>query len=98
MEDSIKQNPLNALVLLIIGITLIFLAVLLIILGLFLTLHMDVKGGAFFLIGPFPLLLTFDSPTFWLVIVLLILLILAPLLIVMAWLRRIGAEQAGAGE
>ncbi|MEM0090867.1 MAG: hypothetical protein QXP86_02010 [Nitrososphaerota archaeon] len=94
MEDSMKQNPLNVFVLLAVGIALIFLAVFLIIVGMLSTLPVDVKGGAFFLIGPFPLVLTFDNPASWLIVVLPVLLILVPLLLIMIWLRHGSMEQA----
>lgn len=89
-----RRNPLNAFILLAVGITLIFLAVFLIVVGMLSALPADIKGGAFFLIGPFPLVLTFDNPASWLIVVLPVLLILAPLLLIMIWLRRVSKEQA----
>jgi len=87
MEDSMKQNPLNVLVLLVVGTILIFLAVYLIIVGMLSTWSTDVKGGALFLIGPFPLVLTFDKPASLLIMLLPVLLILIPLLIFIIWLK-----------
>ncbi|MEM2910462.1 MAG: DUF131 domain-containing protein [Nitrososphaerota archaeon] len=88
MEESPKQAPapLNAFILLTVGIVLVFFAIFLIIVST--TWSTDVKGGALFLIGPLPLVLTFDKPTFWLAILLPILFILVPLLLFLTWLRR----------
>jgi len=87
MEDSMKQNPLNVLILLVVGTILIFLAVYLIIVGMLSTWSTDVKGGALFLIGPFPLVLTFDKSASLLIMLLPVLLILIPLLIFIIWLK-----------
>lgn len=92
MEDSMKRNPLSAFVLLVVGMLLIFLAVYLIIVGMLSTWSTEVKGGAMFLIGPFPLILTFDKPASWLIMLLPVLLILIPLLIFIIWLKYDGMK------
>jgi len=73
--------------LLTVGIVLAFIAVFLILVSILPTPSADVKGGAFLLISPFPLVLTFDKPTFWLLLLLPILFILIPLILFLAWLR-----------
>ncbi|MCS7135918.1 MAG: hypothetical protein RMJ14_05380 [Nitrososphaerota archaeon] len=93
MEGSMKQTPLSAFVLLTIGIFLIFLAVFLIIVGTLFVLPTDVKGGALFLIGPFPLILTFDNVAPWIMVLLLVLLILVPLLLIVIWLKYGSVKQ-----
>ncbi len=93
MKDSTNQTSLNAFILLAVGITITLLAVFLIMFGTLSTLSMDVKGGALFLIGPFPLVLTFENSAPWLIALLPVLLILVPLLLFVTWLRRIKMKQ-----